>query len=635
MDSMTKTNINYRPDIDGLRAFAVSAVVLFHCGFYGLSGGFIGVDIFFVISGYLITSLLIRDLTKGNFSLTAFYAKRIRRLYPALVFTLLITLIGGYFIFMPDEFKELGQSAVSVVTYLSNIFFWLKSDYFDGPSELKPLLHTWSLAVEEQFYIIFPLIMILVFKLHKKFRNLALFALLLLSLIACTLYVHIDNSAAFFFMPFRIWEFLAGAMCTLVVRLVVKNTIREIITLIGLLLIALSLVLIDESMLFPGVSAIPVCLGTALVIGFNNNDTYISRFLAANPIVFIGKISYSTYLIHWPLVVFYTYYIIREINLVEKITLVFLSFVFGYIIYSTVENRFRKGKITSKESKTTFMYTVAFSVFVACIGGLIHLQDGFKQRFAINEVVSEERPVFRAFSGKCFLSTDDSYEKWSGDNCFIGAKKERNHNTLLWGDSHANHLVYGIHIQKEKIKSNILLFASAGCPPIFDAQPNNRPNCAYNNSNVIQVIESHNIDHVVLASNWQYAATQGVELNKLGNTIKTLKALNVKVSLVNQLPIYPINNPEYLILRLSNGKPLNEDWHLKPSKGQKESKQIKQIAYTSNIPVIDSMSTFCDHGECKIIQKGNLIVKDAGHLSELGSSYFISSMLSQNIDFWD
>lgn len=223
MEISDKPKISYRPDIDGLRAFAVSAVVLFHCGFYGLSGGFIGVDIFFVISGYLITSLLIRDLTKGDFSLTAFYAKRIRRLYPALVFTLFITLIGGYFIFMPDEFKELGQSAVSVVTYLSNIFFWLKSDYFDGPSELKPLLHTWSLAVEEQFYIIFPLIMILVFKLHKKFRNLALFALLLLSLIACTLYVHIDNSAAFFFMPFRIWEFLAGAMCTLVVRLVVKK----------------------------------------------------------------------------------------------------------------------------------------------------------------------------------------------------------------------------------------------------------------------------------------------------------------------------------------------------------------------------------------------------------------------------
>jgi peptidoglycan/LPS O-acetylase OafA/YrhL len=200
----------------------------------------------------------------------------------------------------------------------------LKSDYFDGPSELKPLLHTWSLAVEEQFYIIFPLIMILVFKLHKKFRDLALFTLLLLSLVACTLYIHIDNSAAFFFMPFRIWEFSTGALCTLAVRLVVKTTTREIMSLVGLLLIALSVVLIDESVLFPGVSAIPVCLGTALVIAFNNNETYISRLLAAKPIVFIGKISYSTYLIHWPLVVFYTYYIIREINLVEKLTLVFL-----------------------------------------------------------------------------------------------------------------------------------------------------------------------------------------------------------------------------------------------------------------------------------------------------------------------
>ncbi|MBO7921687.1 acyltransferase [Alteromonas sp. K632G] len=601
--------------------------------FYGLSGGFIGVDVFFVISGYLITSLLVRDLTKGDFSLTAFYAKRIRRLYPALVFTLLITLLGGYFIFMPDEFKELGQSAVSVVTYLSNIFFWLKSDYFDGPSELKPLLHTWSLAVEEQFYIIFPLIMILVFKLHKKFRNLALFALLVLSLIACTLYVHIDNSAAFFFMPFRIWEFLTGAMCTLVIRLVVKNTIREIIALIGLLLIALSVVLIDESMLFPGVSAIPVCLGTALVIAFNNNDTYISRFLAAKPIVFIGKISYSTYLIHWPLVVFYTYYIIREINLVEKITLVFLSFVFGYIIYSTIENRFRKGKITPKESKTTFMYTVAFSVFVACIGGLIHLQDGFKQRFAINEVVSEERPVFRAFSGKCFLSTDESYEKWSGDNCFIGAKEARNHNTLLWGDSHANHLVYGIYNQKERIESNILLFANAGCPPIVDAQPNNRPNCAQNNSNVIKIIESHHINHVILASNWQYAVAQGVKLDKLVDTIKTLKESNVKVSLINQLPIYPINNPEYLILRLSNGKPFDEDWHLKPSKGQKTTEKVSNILKATNIPAIDSMATFCKHSKCKIIDKGSLMVKDAGHLSRSGSDYFISSLLRQKMEF--
>ncbi|MDP2596924.1 acyltransferase family protein [Alteromonas stellipolaris] len=633
MDNKVITKLSYRPDIDGLRAFAVSAVVLFHCGFYGLSGGFIGVDIFFVISGYLITSLLVRDLTKGNFSLTAFYAKRIRRLYPALVFTLLITLFGGYFIFMPDEFKELGQSAVSVVTYLSNIFFWLKSDYFDGPSELKPLLHTWSLAVEEQFYIIFPLIMILVFKLHKQFRNLALFTLLLLSLIACTLYVRIDNSATFFFMPFRIWEFLTGALCTLAVRLVVKNTTREIITFIGLLLIALSVVLIDESMLFPGVSATPVCLGTALVIAFNNSETYISRFLAAKPIVFVGKISYSTYLIHWPLVVFYTYYIIREINLVEKLTLVFLSFLFGYIIYSTVENRFRKGKITPKESKSTFMYTVVFSVFVACIGGFIHIQDGFKQRFAVAKIANADTSTLQPNLGKCFLSTNENFEKWSGNSCFIGAKKESKSNTLLWGDSHANHLVYGIYNQKETIKSNILLFANAGCPSIFDAQPNNRPNCAQNNSNVIKIIETHDINHVILSSNWQYAVAQGVKLDKLVDTIKTLKESNVKVSLINQLPIYPINNPEYLILRLSNGKPFDEDWHLKPSKGQRTTEKVSKIVKTSNIPTINSMATFCKHGKCKIIDKGNLMVKDAGHLSRSGSDYFISSLLRQKIEF--
>ena len=631
-----KYTLNYRPDIDGLRTIAVASVVLFHCGFSSLSGGFIGVDIFFVISGFLITTLLCRDIGGDLFSLTSFYAKRLRRLYPALVATILLTLISGYFVFMPDEMKELGQSAVSVVAYLSNVFFWLKSDYFDGPSELKPLLHTWSLAVEEQFYILFPLILLTLHKLFKKISVYAFLLLLAISLVGCLIVQGIENSAAFYLMPFRAWEFLFGSLCSVyLAHKTTKNSYaRKTLPILGIILIFGSIVVLDETYLFPGISAIPVTIGTALVIAFSEKGTLMYRILASSPMVFFGKISYSTYLVHWPIVVFYKYSIMREPNLLEKMTMTVVSFVIGFLFYKYIENTFRAKRLSKKDIRQTFLYTTACSVAIASIGIFSHIQQGFQSRFDL--LPPQNHKLSNAFpkGANCFLSTYEGADLWTGDLCTVGGYDKEKQTTLLWGDSHANHLVQGVLSKKDDIPNNVLLYANAGCAPILGEFPNNRPNCNDNNQFALRVITEHNVKRIVLASNWQYARSQGVEISRILNTIQYLNSLNINVSVISQLPIYSVHNPQYLNIRLSSNTNFNGNWMIKPSKGLREREIIKALPFPSTVNVFDPFETFCEHGSCSIMKDHNLMVVDSGHLSKEGSTTLIKQILTNNAQFF-
>lgn len=629
-------SLTYRPEIDGLRAIAVLAVVLYHCGFNFVSGGFIGVDIFFVISGFLITSLLNKELLNGNFSLSVFYAKRIRRLYPALFFTILLTVVAGYFIFMPDEFKELGQSTVGVVTYLANVFFYLKSDYFDGPSNLKPLLHTWSLAVEEQFYIIFPLFLLVLAKLKKQIGFIFVTGLFLLSFAGSILFLKIDNSAAFFLTPFRAWEFMLGALCSVLMSYVPEGKAQKCgaIAYFGLLLIITSFIFINEETSFPGVNAFPVTLGTALLILFARQQPLLMRILANKAVVFTGKISYSTYLVHWPIIVYYHYAIMRVPTLLEQSGLVFASFGAGFLFYQLIENKFRLKSLTSKEVKTTFLGTLVATFFVCILGGVVHINEGFKDRFVIDNKNIKPTANILPPEGNCFLSTKESFEIWNGKSCFIGNYDKEKKTTLLWGDSHINHLVFGINAHKERIESNIIVFASAGCAPIFQEIPKSRPNCARNNAHLAEILEQFNVSKVVLASNWQYAKTQGVNIFRLRETIEKLYSRGLEISIINQLPVYPVNNPQYLKLRLSYSTEEISEWAIKPAKGKKEEQIIASMELPALVKVVNPFDIFCNEGACSIIKENKLMVEDAVHLSNKGSELMIDRILSKDKDFF-
>ncbi len=537
---------------------------------------------------------------------------------------------------MPDEMKELGQSAVSVVAYLSNVFFWLKSDYFDGPSELKPLLHTWSLAVEEQFYILFPLILLTLHKLFKTISVYSFFFLLAISFTGCLVVQGIENSATFYLMPFRAWEFLFGSLCSLYLaqETTKDSAAGKTLPILGIILILGSIVVLDETYLFPGLSAIPVSIGTALVIAFSEKGTLIYRILASSPMVFLGKISYSTYLVHWPIVVFYNYSIMREPSFIEKITMTTASFVIGFLFYKYIENTFRAKRLSKKDIRQTFLATALFSIVVASVGTFTHFEDGFQDRFVLVSPIKHN--TFHAFSenANCFLSTNESYKSWTGDLCLIGEYDKNEAITLLWGDSHANHLVQGILSFTDQIPNNVLLYANSGCAPIFDEAPHDRPNCPENNAYVLDIIKRYHVQKVVLAASWRYARHQGTELASLVNTIELLTSNNIDVAIINQLPVYSLHKPQYLSLRLSGKSNFDGTWTMKPTGGVLESSIINKLSVPESVKVFDPFEVFCLKGECTIMDNYQLMVVDAGHLSIDGSIKLIEDIITKRRDFF-
>src|SRR5215831_18847693 len=304
--------MEYRRDIDGLRAVAVLAVVFFHARLPGFSGGFVGVDVFFVISGYLITGLIARDYQVGRFSFATFYFRRIKRIVPALLCVYVGSTLLAAVLMLPSDMVEFGQSLFASAAFVSNHFFYKLAGYFGGQSELKPLLHTWSLSIEEQFYLVWPV----TFLLLTRWRILRLSSFIgiasAVSLAASTIMVGYHKEAAFFLAPYRAWELLLGAWLALLSRRPKIGGARraELWTLIGLAMIVASIVLLDEAQNFPGLLALPACLGTALLIRVDpEQQPTVTRLLSTRLVVALGLVSYSLYLWHWPILAFARYHL--------------------------------------------------------------------------------------------------------------------------------------------------------------------------------------------------------------------------------------------------------------------------------------------------------------------------------------
>ena len=352
----------YQPEVDGLRALAVMAVLFFHAGFSVFGGGFTGVDVFFVISGYLITRILIDSCQAGSFSFTRFMVRRIARLYPALLFTLLLCLVLGFLVFSPGDYISLAESTIYAFFSVSNIKFWLGAGYFDTSSETNPLLHTWSLGVEQQFYLVWPFIVYGAYRLNARLLPWVLALSGLLSLLASQWYTQVDPSANYFLTPFRVFEFAIGGLLVFAVRrFVLANVWQELIMLAGYALLAWGVFMFDKTTAFPGFNALVPALGAALCI-FASGARYAGWLLRNRLAVFIGLISYSVYLIHWPLIVFYKYYIYRPLVPAEQLALVVLPLFLGYAMYVWVENRYRRMNLASWYFKEMLLRVGAVAV---------------------------------------------------------------------------------------------------------------------------------------------------------------------------------------------------------------------------------------------------------------------------------
>ena len=443
--------MKYRPEIDGLRALAVLPVILFHAGFEYFSGGFVGVDVFFVISGYLITTIIISEMAEGKFSIVNFYERRARRILPALFFVMAACLPFALFWLTPIHLKDFGQSILAVSTFSSNILFWWESGYFGTAAELKPLLHTWSLAVEEQYYILFPVFLMSIWRLGIKWVLIILSITFFVSLGTAQWGAYKSPSTAFFLLPTRGWELLVGALAAFYLKYnahVKSHSINQVLSLLGFLMIIFSISTFDETTPFPSLYALTPTIGTGLLIICAVPKTLVHKLLSLKFVVGIGLISYSAYLWHQPLLAFARHKLLGEVSYFNLVVLCIFSLLMAWFSWRFVELPFRNRQ---RFNRTSIFRLSAIGIFIfSTIGLTLHFTNGL-ERLKILSYTIQERRVYDIIK----INTDyDLYDIMHSSKCKLWAKDISDISTaefdecskrfgkplVVLGDSHAMNL---------------------------------------------------------------------------------------------------------------------------------------------------------------------------------------------------
>ncbi|MGD0192293.1 MAG: acyltransferase family protein [Rhizomicrobium sp.] len=504
--SATRPGLKYRPEIDGLRALAILPVVLFHYKVAGFAGGFVGVDVFFVISGFLITSLIVDEMNQGQFSIVRFYERRIRRIFPALFVMLAAATVAAYFLLFPADLIRYARSLLATAGFASNFEFWQEAGYFDVASDQKPLLHLWSIAVEEQFYLLFPAFLLV---LGRRARTAGVLGLLLLSFGFSQWAAGHAKEAAFYLLPSRAWELMLGAvLATGIVPKAGSAVVREFLALGGLLLVAVSVLALNSDMPFPGMIALLPCGGAALLIHATaDGKTFTGRVLSQRPLVFIGLVSYSLYLWHWPVYVFVRYVLFRELSPGETAALIAASFLLAVLSWRFVEQPFRRP--IARRKLFPAAAAVMASAFVA--GAFAASTNGLPQRLPVRlQQILAEQDDSEPRIDKCFPMTALDVE--AGRLCAIGAAAAKP-SFVLWGDSHADAIVPPIDEIARHAQRAGYLAGGASCAPLVGVTTWSA-SCRPFNDAVEKIALRPEITDVILEARWaKYAdgATYGDE----------------------------------------------------------------------------------------------------------------------------
>ncbi len=617
--------MEYRREIDGLRALAVVPVILFHAGFPSFDGGFVGVDIFFVISGYLITSLIIVDLKEEKFSLFKFYERRVRRLLPALFFVLLICLPFAWLLLLPSDLNNFAKSLIAVPTLTSNILFWRSSGYFGSESELKPLIHTWSLAVEEQFYLFFPVLVLLVW---RKKNNSILFSILLaLAILSFSLgqYFSIDRPFfAFYLLPTRAWELFIGSLLAMYYsrndRLKLGMPTLEILSIVGLFGIGFSVFYFSKQTATPSFFTLIPTLSTALLIYSASQSNLVGKLLSTRPLVGIGLISYSAYLWHQPLFAFLKYSFDSR-NEILYISIVFLSFYLAFISWKYIETPFRRGNKFSRQ--IIFKSSIVASFFFIIVGISGVMTNGFSQRFSEVDRELAELDVFERgqYVDKRFLSLQD--KAFQED----GRKK-----ILLIGDSFAKDLT-NVVFESKLINSFQISthFISANCGNLFQSfeidkyvEKDQLSACIKNGWYGEKSVQNQLLgaDEIWLASAWPYWVAE-----KLNESIEKLELqFNKKVIVFGVKDFGHVSSKRLLQIPYEQRIDLNQN-------PLNEKKRVATYMKNAIAPekYVDLMALLCDEtNACGLFDKnGKLLTHDGVHLTQVGAIYLGAKLESK------
>jgi peptidoglycan/LPS O-acetylase OafA/YrhL len=519
----------YRPDIDGLRSVAVIPILLFHAGLSQLQGGFVGVDIFFVISGYLITRIILREIDEDRFSIASFYRRRIIRIFPALFVMICFVIIfacSGIVTMFPAELRGLSAGIAATVGFASNIYFYDSADYFATISESQILLHTWSLGVEEQFYLFYPLILLLIRRRANKFLRPLVLLGTALSLILSVWISYKQPAFAFYMLPTRAWELGLGAIAALeLLPSIESDKWRNLLGISGISFIGLGIFFIRSGPGFPAPWAMLPCIGAALVIGYGELGI-VGQLLALRPFRFVGGISYSLYLWHWPIVAFYRLWKGTPLSLPDTALLILLSLGAAMLSYYVVEQPFLRRFRHIRPSAALVAGGGAIAVSLATCVGLYVAADSIPRisprvravgSYLDYRNTSDFQKQFRV--GHCFIYQGQQLDDWL---CLHPDPSRRN--VVVLGDSHAGQ--YARAIAERFPNMNVMQATADGCRPVLHGA--GAPSCvALMNRIMTRVVNSGEVQDIVLAGRWQPQ-----DLPLLANTLNDLKRRGMSVTLL-------------------------------------------------------------------------------------------------------
>jgi len=679
MNNVSKQNsvLKYRPDIDGLRCVAVLSVLAFHLSPSRLPGGFVGVDVFFVISGYLISAIVFSEISASRFSVLAFYERRVRRIFPALFGMLIGVSVVLSFLLLPSEFITYAKSVIAATTSSSNFFFWQHSGYFDSPTS-NPLLHTWSLAVEEQFYILFPILLVVTRRFFPERLKLAVLALFFVSLGASELTLRLDEVTAFYMPYTRAWELLLGTILSLGYFPRFRTTVlRNVATILGIAMIAYSTLRFTAQTPFPGLYALIPCIGSALIISAGESGTtLVSRALSLRPIVFVGLISYSLYLWHWPIIVLSDLGLTLDLSGLaphkfasflssptgRKAVEVLLSFVLAILSWRFVERPFRSYPRRIERRPLFALSAAVMVVLILCSGSVIYAR-GFQRRFPA-----------RAVQVASFLSSSGAppvRDSATADPTVIASTKEistpvprpsiaeapsagtsilgqlgncaitpRNQATvfddtlclkttpgkpiyLLLGDSTAERLSSGLRTSLPE--ANLLLAAVWSCKPSI--RPEGTSLCKRLLEFVFQrYLPSHPIQGLLVESRW-YAQN----LDAIDEVVNWSKAHGIKVLVFGPVAEYDAPLPRLLAYSIAWNRPNLVQEHRVAYSAALDDKMRDLAKNRWHVCYASLYRATCEGGRCLEYadeSAGIPLMSDEVHLSE-GGSELLSRRMAQ------
>jgi peptidoglycan/LPS O-acetylase OafA/YrhL len=622
------THPKYRSDIDGLRALAVILVLGFHAFPRQFGGGFVGVDIFFVISGFLISGIIFSNLEHDTFDLKEFQVRRIKRIFPALLTVLVACLAIGWVLLTASEYKSLGKQVAAAASFIPNFALWSETGYFDKAAATKPLLHLWSLGIEEQFYIFWPLLLGFVWK--RKYS----FAVITFCIGACSFIVNIicvdfAPAAAFYFPFSRFWELMIGGTLAFVAlhRPHYLAKAPNLCSLTGIALIILSVIFLDNQQAFPGWWALAPTVGGALVISAGRTAFLNEYVLGSRAMVPIGTISYPLYLWHWPLLSFAWIIDGGEPRWGTRIALLILAFILAALTYLLIEHPIRSRVFKTGSAR----WLCVVMIIIGTSGGLIYFADGAKFRLINGNPAGFDFDLGASDKvySLCFLDKDQTlpFKRFCDGDAENAVKSPL---VLVWGDSHAHSITLGLREKSKLFGFSLAQYTASACPPLIDFTVEARPQCKSINEYVAQKIKTLKPNMVILSAYWYlyngYEGYSKLDYTKLQATIRFLKDQHIpNITIVGELPSFYNDQPDIAVRVFISGK-TDRTFYKFNREAAAVNDMIRAVATANTVNFVSPVELLCNDQGCLISTSKSVLIPlawDYGHLTKSGALHLL------------